>query len=137
MDSDIKNAKILIVDDQPSNVELLLQVLKLDGYKNLRSTTDSREVLSTCEEFDPDLLLLDLQMPSMSGLQVMEQLKARENKRYFPVLVITSQSDPDIRDRVLSNGARGFMGKPVNLLEVLNQVRSLLEEELSQAGHES
>lgn len=70
----LKSSKILIVDDTEANVEVLESMLLMEGYENILSTTDSRKVLELYLKFEPDLILLDLMMPYMTGFEVMEQL---------------------------------------------------------------
>ena len=113
---EVLNARILIVDDQESNVDLLRQVLSEAGYKCIASTTNPREVCALHRENVYDLILLDLQMPGMDGFQVMEGLKTNETDAYLPVLVITAQ--PGHRVRALLAGARDFVSKPFDLVEV-------------------
>src|SRR3989442_13715778 len=87
MDSEIfRSAKILIVDDEQAMVRLLELLLEHVGYTNLRSTTDPREVLECCAEFQPDLILLDLRMPHLDGIQVLKQFEDRRARLLFPVL---------------------------------------------------
>jgi putative two-component system response regulator len=120
-------AKILIVDDQPANVMLLDQTLKDKKYKNVRSTTDSRQAIPIYEEFRPDLLLLDLAMPHMSGFDIMEKLHEIEGDSYIPVLVLTAQHDNKTRLQALKSGARDFITKPFDLMEVLMRINNMLE----------
>lgn len=77
-------SRILIVDDEERNVDLLCQALRHAGYTRLHTTTDPREVLSIYKEVDPDLLLLDLRMPHVDGFAVMEQLGSLLEKNIFP-----------------------------------------------------
>ena len=88
------NAKILVVDDQPVNTLLLEKMLKHAGYIQVRSTNDSRQAANIYLEYQPDLVLLDLNMPNIDGFQVMEQLQAFEENSYSPVLVLTAQPCP-------------------------------------------
>ncbi|PIQ99957.1 MAG: two-component system response regulator [Nitrospinae bacterium CG11_big_fil_rev_8_21_14_0_20_45_15] len=127
MENKIKNARIFIVDDEPRNVELLRQVLLQHGYLNIRATTDSREVLEIYKEFAPDIILLDLRMPYLDGFEVMRQLKEFNKDAYLPILILTAEQDNDICLRALSSGGKDFMGKPINLLEMLTRVNNLLE----------
>jgi PAS domain S-box-containing protein len=122
---DILNARVLIVDDQEANVVLLTQMLREAGYLGVTSTRNPREV-SLLHRRDPyDLILLDLQMPGMDGFQVLEALKANEAGGYVPVLVITAQ--PGHKLRALQAGARDFVSKPFDLVEVKTRIRNMLE----------
>ena len=124
-ESEVLNARILIVDDQETNIDLLRQVLSEAGYSCIASTTNPREVCALHREHDYDLILLDLQMPGMDGFQVMEGLKTSETDPYLPVLVITAQ--PGHRVRALLAGARDFVSKPFDLVEVKTRIRNMLE----------
>ncbi len=121
------NAKILVVDDQPVNTLLLGKMLKQAGYIQVRSTNDSRQAINAYHEYEPDLVLLDLNMPYMDGFQVMEQLKAIEENSYAPVLVLTAQADEDNQLRALHSGAKDFLGKPFSSAEVLARINNMLE----------
>jgi len=123
--SDILNASLLIVDDQEANVILLEQMLREDGYTRVSSTMDPHEVCALHRKNSYDLILLDLQMPGMDGFQVMEGLKTNDADSYLPVLVITAQ--PGHKLRALQAGARDFVGKPFDLVEVRTRIRNLLE----------
>ena len=124
-------ARILIVDDQPPNVEVLVRMLEREGYHNLKSTTDSREALPLFIEFQPDLILLDLVMPHLDGLEVIELLRRYiPDSTYLPILVLTAESAPEAKQRALSAGARDFLTKPFDRTEVLLRIRNLLETRL-------
>jgi PAS domain S-box-containing protein len=122
---EILNAKILIVDDQQANVQLLEQMLIETGYQSITSTMDPTAVCELHKKNQYDLILLDLQMPGMDGFQVMEGLKKIEKDRYIPVLVITAQ--PDHKLRALSAGAKDFVAKPFDLVEVKTRIHNMLE----------
>jgi PAS domain S-box-containing protein len=124
-ESELLNARILIVDDQETNIDLLRQVLSEAGYSCIASTTNPHEVCALHRENVYDLILLDLQMPGMDGFQVMEGLKTSEADAYLPVLVITAQ--PGHRVRALLAGARDFVSKPFDLVEVKTRIRNMLE----------
>ena len=113
MRRDLKNAAILIVDDQEANVELLEGFLLDEGYTNVRTTTDPRRALPLCNTLSPDLVLLDLHMPYLDGFAVMEQLQACiPQDAYVPILVLTADVGADVKRRALSEGARNFLSKP-------------------------
>ena len=123
--ADILGARLLIVDDQEANVSLLEQMLREDGYTRVTSTMDPQEVCALHRKNRYDLVLLDLQMPGMDGFQVMEGLKTNEADSYLPVLVITAQ--PGHKLRALQAGARDFVSKPFDLVEVRTRIRNTLE----------
>src|SRR5437879_3421374 len=122
-----RSAKILIVDDQDANLRLLERILKQDGYSNYRSLSDSRQAVSVCREFQPDLLLLDLMMPHLDGVAVMEQLRSLTEGTYLPILVLTADVAAEAKRRALAAGAKDFLTKPVDAIEVLLRIKNLLE----------
>jgi DNA-binding NtrC family response regulator len=123
--SEVHSAKILIVDDQEANVNLLQRTLQNAGYKAITSTRDPREVCALHSRNRYDLILLDLMMPGMDGFQVMEELKGIEQDGYLPVLVITAQ--PEHKVRALKAGAKDFISKPLDLAEVTTRVYNMIE----------
>jgi PAS domain S-box-containing protein len=124
-ESEILNASILIVDDQKANVMLLEQMLGEAGYTLVASTMNPQEVCALHRKHRYDLILLDLQMPGMDGFQVIEALKTNSADAYLPVLVITAQ--PGHKLRALQAGARDFISKPFDLVEVKTRIRNMLE----------
>src|SRR3990170_3798081 len=126
--TDILNASILIVDDQESNVSLLEQMLCEAGYTRVASTMNPQEVCALHRKNRYDLILLDLQMPGMDGFQVMEGLKTNDADGYLPVLVITAQ--PGHKLRALQAGAKDFVSKPFDVLEVKTRIHNMLETRL-------
>lgn len=123
--ADVRRARVLVVDDQPVNVQLLEYLLKTTGYENVHSTTDPRQVVSLHLKYRFDLIILDLHMPHMDGFQVMEALKPLESESWLPVLVVTAE--PDKKLAALEAGARDFIGKPLDTVEVMTRIRNLLE----------
>lgn len=123
----ILNAKILTVDDNPSNISLLEKLLRISGYVNLISTTDSRETVSLYEVHKPDLILLDMKMPHLDGFQVMEQLRSIEGSSSVPIIVITAYNDPQLRLKALQEGAKESISKPFDYSEILMRIRNMLE----------
>lgn len=124
----LKASRILIVDDQPANIGLLQRVLTRAGFQNLQTTTDPREVASLVDQEVPDLILLDLWMPHMDGFQVLDSLAAIITAAvYLPILVVSADMTPETKARALSQGAKDFLHKPFDLVEVLLRIRNLLE----------
>ena len=126
-DSDLTTAKILIVDDQQANVRLLERILVTAGYRDLASTTDSRDVLEHYRTFQPDLILLDLLMPHLDGVAVLEELaKELPAGAFLPVLVLTADATLEAKRRALAAGAHDFLTKPFEQLEVVLRIHNLL-----------
>ena len=123
--SDILAARILIVDDQEPNVSLLEQLLGEAGYSGVTSTMNPKEVCALHRKNGYDLILLDLQMPGMDGFQVMEGLKTNDADSYLPVIVLTAQ--PGHKLRALQAGAKDFISKPFDLVEVKTRIHNMLE----------
>ena len=118
-------ARILVVDDQAANVQLLERLLHEAGYSNVASTTDPLAVCALHRENRYDLILLDLQMPGMDGFQVMQGLATDAADSYLPVIVLTAQ--PGHKLRALQAGAKDFISKPFDLLEVKTRIHNMLE----------
>jgi putative two-component system response regulator len=122
---DIHQAKILIVDDQEANVLLLDYLLKSAGYTNVSSTTDSRRVVGLYRTHQYDLIVLDLNLPYLSGFEVMDALKSVETGGYLPVLALTA--DPSHKLKALDAGAKDFVSKPFDNVEMLTRIHNMLE----------
>ncbi len=127
IDSTLKNGNILIVDDQQANIDLLTGLLDAKGFTNYASITDPRQVISLFKENKPDLILLDLNMPYLTGFQVMLQLKDLiPANTYFPILVLTADITPESKQKALAGGASDFLTKPFDLIEVDLRIKNLL-----------
>jgi putative two-component system response regulator len=122
-----RQARILIVDDEAANVELLKRLLGRAGFTRIDCTTDPREAAPMFERLRPDLVLLDLHMPHMSGLQVIDELNELGDATYLPILMLTGDMTPEARREALSRGAKDFVNKPFHADEVLLRIRTLLE----------
>jgi putative two-component system response regulator len=126
--NEYESAQILIVDDQPKNLDVLTRILHKAGYTNTFATADPVEGLTLYSELDPDLLLLDLNMPGLDGLQIMERLRAGPlRQRYLSVLVLTGDTSKQTRRKALALGAKDFITKPFEIDEVLLRIKNLLE----------
>jgi len=122
----IKEAKILIVDDQPANVTLIEKMLDIEGYINVIATTDPTQVESIYLEQNSDLVLLDLNMPVMDGYQVLAKIR-EVDPDYPPIIVLTAQIDRESRIKALDLGARDFLAKPFDRVELMTRIRNMLE----------
>jgi signal transduction histidine kinase/CheY-like chemotaxis protein len=123
----LTDCRILVVDDEEANVDLLTALLEDDGFQHLASTRDPRQVVELYESFAPDLVLLDLHMPHLSGFAVMEQLaELRGADDFLPIVVLTADVNPEARLRALRQGASDFLNKPLDAIEVTLRIRNLL-----------
>jgi putative two-component system response regulator len=122
-----KHARIMIVDDEPANVDVLMRLLERHGFSRLESTCDPREAESLYMRLRPDLILLDLHMPHMDGFAVMDRLNQLAESSYLPILMLTGDMAPEARREALSRGAKDFVNKPFHSDEVLLRIRTLLE----------
>ncbi|MDO9072830.1 MAG: response regulator [Rubrivivax sp.] len=128
LESDILAARILIVDDQDANVKLLQRLLGEAGYTGVSTVMDPTTVCALHRQHDYDVILLDLQMPTMDGFAVMEGLKTNPRDSSLPVIVLTAQ--PGHKLRALQAGARDFISKPFDLVEVKTRIHNMLETRL-------
>lgn len=130
MTLNLLSSKILVVDDEPLNVILLEQILDGEGYTDVQSTTDPRKVVEMHRENAFDLILLDIRMPHMTGIDVMNALTELGQDDWLPVLVLTAQTDDATREQALAAGARDFVNKPFKQWEALQRIQNLLETRL-------
>jgi EAL domain-containing protein (putative c-di-GMP-specific phosphodiesterase class I)/CheY-like chemotaxis protein len=121
------DAQILVVDDEPSNVRLLERILDAAGYTNVQSTTDPRDVEALVTTVEPDIMLLDLHMPHLDGLAVLDRVHALlPADTFVPVLILTADSTSTAMRRALAGGATDFLVKPFDRIEVLLRIANLL-----------
>jgi putative two-component system response regulator len=121
-------ARILIVDDEPANVRLLQRILQREGFRNIEATHDPRQFLALFASYAPDIILLDLHMPGVDGFTLMAQLRERIPEGDFvPIVVLTADVTPEARQRALRSGAKDFLTKPVDPIEVVLRIRNLLQ----------
>ncbi len=122
-----KNAKILVVDDRKENIVVLNGLLQMQGYTNIETLSDSRLFFDMFKSFKPDLILLDLMMPYVSGFEIMKTLKDLiPDTTYLPILVLTADISEETKQRALAEGAKDFLAKPFDLIEVSLRIENLL-----------
>ena len=119
-------SKILVIDDESANAELLEAILADKGYEHVKTVTDSRVALEVCRTFEPDLILLDLMMPHVDGFAILEALRSEPNGASLPVIVLTADGSKETKLRALTAGATDFMLKPFDLAEALLRIENLL-----------
>jgi signal transduction histidine kinase len=118
-------SKILVADDDPRNVRLMESILKASGYPVIRAY-DGQEALDKIASERPDLVLLDVMMPRMSGLEVCQKVRAQYETRLLPVIMVTALNALEEKVQALEMGADDFLSKPVNKVELLAKLRSML-----------
>lgn len=130
LSEEIIGSRILVVDDNLTNVVLLKKLLEGSGYTNVTGITDSREVKNLYEESPFDLVLLDIRMPHLDGFDVMDQLRNINAALPPNIMVLTAQTDQETKLKALDFGARDFLHKPFDRLEVLTRIRNMIETHL-------
>lgn len=128
----LRHAKILIVDDNQANIALLERILRRAHFDNFISTTSSQEVVAIFQDFQPDLIVTDWNMPSLDGGSLISRLRdLMAPSVYLPIVVVTADNNPEIRQRALATGATDFLTNPFDPLEVLLRIKNLLHSRLS------
>jgi CheY-like chemotaxis protein len=122
----VSGERILLVEDNELNMKLLRDVLAASGYRTLEATTGG-EAVHLATEHGPDLVLMDIHLPDVDGVQALVQLRADERTASIPVLAVTAQAMRDDRARFLAAGFDGYISKPVNVRELIGTVRSHCE----------
>jgi putative two-component system response regulator len=119
-------AKIMIVDDEPINIKVVRKHLQGAGYQNFITTSDSTTCMDTLKAQQPDVVLLDIMMPQVNGLQILEWIRADDRFKHVPVLILTASTDAKTRLSALELGATDFLAKPVDPLELMPRLRNSL-----------
>ena len=122
----LKNALIMMVDDEPILMEVLQAFLEEEGYQNFVTVEESSSALDVMRKRKPDIVLLDLKMPEVTGFEILEQVRADKNLQRVPVIVLTSSSDPATKLKALELGATDFLAKPVDASELALRLRNTL-----------
>jgi putative two-component system response regulator len=123
---DQDSAKIMIVDDEPTNIKVVRRLLEIEGYRNFVTTTDSSAALYLIEDQRPSLVLLDLMMPMVSGLDILSRIRQNPARSFLPIIILTAATDRDTRLQALEQGATDFITKPVDPSDLIPRVRNVL-----------
>ena len=120
------DAKLMIVDDEPINIKVVRKYLQGTGYRNFVTTSDSTQAMDMLRAEQPDAVLLDVMMPQINGLQILEWIRQDERFRHTPVLILTASSDAPTKLSALELGATDFLAKPVDPHELMPRLRNVL-----------
>jgi two-component system cell cycle response regulator DivK len=118
--------KILVVEDNELNLKLFCDLLRAHGYE-AEPVRDGREAVERARAFAPDLIVMDIQMPHISGLELIEQIKADDELRHMPIMAVTAYAAKGDEERIRDAGAEGYVSKPISVLKFVEAVRALLE----------
>ncbi|MCZ6795842.1 MAG: response regulator [Planctomycetota bacterium] len=118
--------KVVIVDDEPINIKVVRKYLKQAGYEKFSTTTEATEAVDMIRRELPDVILLDIMMPGVSGLEILEQVRAFEPTAHVPVLILTASSDQEIKRQALALGATDFLEKPLDPMDLVPRLRNVL-----------
>ena len=125
-ESKITEAKIMLVDDEPINTDVLRTYLEGEGYSNFVTTSESVEAIDTMRREKPDVILLDLMMPDVSGFDILTAMREEKSLMYIPVIILTSSDDAETKLKALQLGAMDFLAKPVDASELALRLRNTL-----------
>ena len=117
--------KILVVEDNELNLKLFCDLLRAHSYA-VEPVRDGREALERARAFAPDLVVMDIQMPHISGLELIEQMKADADLRHMPIMAVTAYAAKGDEERIRDAGAEGYVSKPITLMKFIEAVRGLL-----------
>jgi putative two-component system response regulator len=121
-----KNAKIAIIDDEPINVKIVRKHLQGVGYENFVTSSDSVTAAEMIFREKPDVVLLDVMMPQIDGIQILQTIRAREELAHIPVLILTASTDSATKLKALNAGATDFLAKPVDPNDLIPRIRNAL-----------
>jgi two-component system, cell cycle response regulator DivK len=125
--------KILVVEDNELNLRLFCDILRVHGYE-AEPVRDGREAVERARAFAPDLVIMDIQMPHISGLEIIEQLKGDETLRTIPIMAVTAYAAKGDEDRIRDAGAEGYVSKPISVIRFVEAVRALLTDRTQDAA---
>lgn len=122
----IANAKIMLVDDEPINIDVLQAYLQGEGYENFVTTSESEKAIEIMQSEKPDVVLLDLMMPKVSGFDILKMMRDHKALTHIPVVILTSSDDSETKLKALQLGAMDFLSKPVDASELALRLRNTL-----------
>ena len=116
--------KVLIVEDNELNLKLFTDLLRASQYE-VEGLRDGREAFARMRSFAPDLVIMDIQMPHVSGLDLIEAMQSEADLKPIPVLAVTAYAGKGDEERILGAGARAYLSKPVGMVQFLGAVKAI------------
>lgn len=120
-------AKILIVEDNALNIKLFCDLLAAHGHQP-EAVTDSRNAIEAARNFAPDLVITDIQLPHVSGLELIRLIRADQRLAHIPVMAVTAYSAQGDEERIRAAGAQAYVSKPISVVKFVQAVEALLSE---------
>lgn len=118
--------KILIVEDNDLNLKLFRDLLGAHGYETVE-TKEGKEALSLCREIMPDLILMDIQLPEISGLDITRKIKAESDIKSIPIIAVTAFAMKDDEEKILQAGCQAYISKPISITPFLDTIKKFLD----------
>ncbi|MBF6602224.1 MAG: response regulator [Sphingorhabdus sp.] len=117
--------RVLVVEDNELNLKLFCDLLRAHGYA-VEPVKDGREVIDKARSFEPNLVIMDIQLPHVSGLDLIEQIKKDDQLKTIPIMAVTAYAGKGDEDRILSAGAEAYVSKPISVAKFIESVEGVL-----------
>ena len=117
--------RVLVVEDNELNLKLFCDLLRAHGFV-VEPVSDGREVLEKARSFVPNLIVMDIQLPHVSGLELIEQIKKDNQLKIIPIMAVTAYAGKGDEDRILSAGAEAYVSKPISVAKFIESVQQVL-----------
>lgn len=117
--------RVLVVEDNELNLKLFCDLLRAHEH-SVEPVRDSREAVARTRDFDPDLVVMDIQLPYVTGYELIQQLKADDGLKHIPIMAVTAYAGREDEDRIRAAGADAYVSKPISLMKFMDEVNGLL-----------
>ena len=124
--------RVLVVEDNELNLKLFCDLLRAHGFAT-EPVSDGREAVAKARAFDPHLVVMDIQMPHVTGLELIQEMKADAGLRAIPIMAVTAYAGREDEERIRAAGANAYVSKPISLARFMEEVRALVPAETQEA----
>jgi two-component system cell cycle response regulator DivK len=118
--------KVLVVEDNELNLKLFCDLLEVHGYAT-RAVRDGRDALDAARDFAPDMIVMDIQLPHVSGLEIIAAMQEEPALAAIPIMAVTAYATPQDEERVRTAGARAYVSKPISVMRFIDAIEALRE----------